>query len=69
MSAKGMGYLLLSALLAGVLLPGIATALQVGQKAPDFKLPATMGDTISLSQYHGKKLVLIEFYTADFGPK
>ncbi len=69
MLTKGMGHLLLTALLAGVLLlPGIATALQVGQKAPDFNLPATTGGKISLGQYHGKKLVLIEFYTGDFGP-
>ena len=69
MLAKAMGHLLLTALLVGVLLlPGTATALQVGEKVPDFKLPATTGGTISLSQYHGKKLVLIEFYVADFGP-
>ncbi len=69
MLAKAMGHLLLTALLVGVLLlPGIATALQVGQKAPDFNLPATTGGKISLSQYHGKKRVLIEFYVGDFGP-
>lgn len=69
MLAKAMGHLLLTALLVGVLLlPGIATALQVGEKAPDFNLPATTGGKISLSQYQGKKLVLIEFYVGDFGP-
>ncbi len=69
MLAKGMGHLLLTALLVGVLLlPGTATALQVGEKAPDFNLPATTGGKISLSQYQGRKLVLIEFYVGDFGP-
>ncbi len=69
MLEKAMGHLLFTALLVGVLLlPGTATALQVGQKAPDFNLPATTGGKISLSQYQGRKLVLIEFYVGDFGP-
>lgn len=41
---------------------------KVGDRAPDFTLPATTGGTISLSQFHGKKLVLLEFYGADFSP-
>jgi len=44
------------------------SALGVGDKAPDFTLPATTGEKISLSQYRGKKLVLLEFYGADFAP-
>jgi hypothetical protein len=48
--------------------PAVATALEVGDKAPDFTLPSTTGDKISLSQFLGKKLVLIEFYVADFTP-
>ena len=47
---------------------GVATALEVGEKAPDFTLPSTTGEKISLSQFLGKKLVLIEFYVADFAP-
>jgi hypothetical protein len=31
-------------------------------------LPSTTGDKISLGQYLGKKLVLLEFYGADFSP-
>ncbi len=46
----------------------VATALEVGEKAPDFTLPSTTGEKISLSQFLGKKLVLIEFYVADFTP-
>ena len=57
-----------SALLAGVLgVAGVATALEVGEKAPDFTLPSTTGEQISLSQFQGKKPVLLEFYVADFG--
>jgi hypothetical protein len=44
------------------------SALEVGDKAPDFTLPATTGEKISLGQYRGKKLVLLEFYGADFAP-
>ena len=45
-----------------------AWAADVGERAPDFKLPSTMGGTISLSDYRGKKWVLLEFYGADFSP-
>ena len=59
---------LLCVMLAGVLaLAGVATALEVGETAPDFTLPSTTGEKISLSQFRGKKHVLLEFYIADFG--
>ena len=62
------GLFLSSALLAGALgVAGVATALEVGEKAPDFTLPSTTGEKISLSQFQGKKPVLLEFYVADFG--
>jgi hypothetical protein len=48
--------------------PPIAAALEPGDKAPDFTLPSTTGETISLAQFRGKKLVLLEFYGADFSP-
>ncbi len=47
---------------------GPAAAVKIGQEAPDFTLTATTGGTISLSQFRGKQLVLIEFYSADFAP-
>ena len=47
---------------------GVATALEVGEKAPDFTLPSTIGETISLSQFQGKQFVLIEFYGQDYSP-
>ncbi len=62
--------LLLSVILSGVWSaagPRVA-ALEVGDKAPDFTLPSTTGEKISLSQFLGKKLVLLEFYGADFSP-
>ena len=46
---------------------GLATAVEVGDQAPDFTLPSTTGEKISLSQFKGKKHVLLEFYVADFG--
>ena len=58
----------------GVLLVGmlggapVATALEVGEQAPDFTLPGTTGEKMSLSQFRGKTAVLIEFYVADFVP-
>lgn len=63
-----------SVLVLGLLLFGllgeavVSEALEIGDKAPDFKLPATTGVDISLSEFRGKKWVLIEFYGADFAP-
>jgi len=60
---------LLAMFLPGVLeAANVATAPQIGDQAPDFSLPATTGGKISLSQFRGKKLVLIEFYGADYSP-
>jgi len=60
---------LLGVLLAGMLgVTSVATAVEVGEKAPDFTLPSTTGEKISLSQFQGKKPVLIEFYGGDFAP-
>ena len=45
-----------------------AAALDAGETPPDFRLPSTFGTDISLSDYRGKKWVLLEFYAADFAP-
>ncbi len=45
-----------------------ARAIEVGEPAPDFRLPSTFGSDISLSDFRGKKWVLLEFYGADFAP-
>jgi len=62
------GIVLACAMLAGLF--GVATleALEIGERAPGFELPATTGGTIKLSQFLGKQSVLIEFYGADFAP-
>jgi thioredoxin-dependent peroxiredoxin len=39
--------------------------LNEGDKAPDFSLPATGGRTISLSDFAGKKHVVLYFYPKD----
>jgi thioredoxin-dependent peroxiredoxin len=49
-------------------LPGLASAVEVGDKAPDFDLVSTMGGTFKLSSYAGKKNVVIQFYVLDFAP-
>ena len=48
--------------------PGPAAAVEVGQPAPNFTLASTTGGDISLSDFRGKKWVLLEFYGADFAP-
>lgn len=61
--------MVLGFLLAGILAnPSVAVGLEVGERAPDFTLPSTTGEQISLSQFRGKKLVLVEFYGVDFAP-
>ena len=57
--------LLLLSVLGGA---NVVTALDVGEQAPDFLLPSTVGDKVSLQQFRGKQLVLLEFYTNDFVP-
>ena len=47
--------------------PGNGMALKVGDKAPDFTLPSTTGEKISLSQFQGKKPVVLFFYIFAFG--
>jgi peroxiredoxin Q/BCP len=41
--------------------------LQVGKPVPDFELPATNGQSVRLSSYRGKKVVLY-FYPNDLTP-
>lgn len=40
------------------------TELEAGQAAPDFTLPASNGEQVSLSQYRGRKVILY-FYPKD----
>jgi hypothetical protein len=58
------GVLLLGMLLLFSVLP--ATALQVGDKAPDFSLSATTAEKVSLADFIGKKPVVVFFYVYAF---
>ena len=48
--------------------PVTATAVEVGDKAPDFNLPSTKGGNLKLSDFAGKKYVILQFYVLDFTP-
>ena len=43
-------------------------ALKPGDNAPDFTLPSTVGEKVTLSDYRGKKSVILLFYPLDFSP-
>ncbi|AWN22055.1 peroxiredoxin [Deinococcus irradiatisoli] len=40
----------------------------MGDLAPDFTLPASSGQTVTLSSYRGQKNVVLVFYPLDFSP-
>ena len=42
--------------------------VKVGDKAPDFTLPSQLGDNVALSEYFGKKNVVLYFYPKDESP-
>jgi cytochrome oxidase Cu insertion factor (SCO1/SenC/PrrC family) len=44
----------------------IKTHLKVGDAAPDFTLPGTDGKTYKLSDFKGKKSVVLAFYVLAF---
>jgi mycoredoxin-dependent peroxiredoxin len=48
-------------------LPITAAAVDVGEKAPDFLLHSTVQETLRLSDYQGKKNVLLFFFVRAFG--
>ncbi len=41
------------------------TAVKVGDPAPDFTLPTQSGATVRLSDFHGKRVVVLYFYPKD----
>lgn len=45
-----------------------AGALELGKPAPEFTLPDINGQPVSLKQFRGKKIVLLEFFGAAFAP-
>ena len=59
---------LLAVVLVGSMFLGSSQslALQVGEKAPDFALPATTAEEIKLADYLGKQPVVLFFYIGAF---
>ena len=53
-------------LVLGSALAAQATALNVGDKAPDFSLPDQTGKQVKLSDFAGKKNVVLAFYVLAF---
>jgi AhpC/TSA family len=48
------------------LLTASALAIDVGDQAPDFVMHSTVGETVRLSEYQGRKTVLLFFFPAAF---
>lgn len=44
----------------------MSTTLNVGDMAPDFTLPSTQGGKVTLSEFRGKKMVVLAFFPAAF---
>lgn len=65
--ANRLSRVLLPFLVAVVALGSqLAAALEVGDKAPDFSLQGSDGETYSLSQFAGDKPVVIAFFPKAF---
>ena len=58
--------LIAAALVLGAIAP--VAALEVGDKAPAFELPATTAEKFSLAQFQGKKHVVLFSYIGAFTP-
>lgn len=82
MKMRRVALLLLALVLSALALAGCASGgasaggndsqeqngLEVGAKAPDFRMKNQDQATIALSDYLGKKNVVLVFYPADFTP-
>jgi len=58
---------IVTAVLVSLAWVGLASALDVGDKAPEFELESSKGGKLKLSDLRGKN-VLINFYRNDFDP-
>jgi thioredoxin-dependent peroxiredoxin len=54
-------------MIQATILEGCVMALAIGQKAPQFELPASNGENVKLADYLGKNVVLY-FYPKDMTP-
>jgi peroxiredoxin len=66
---RKLRFLVLAAAAASALLGQInppKTQLKVGDEAPDFTLPSTTGQPVKLSDFRGKKNVVLAFFPAAF---
>ncbi|MDP2380131.1 MAG: redoxin domain-containing protein, partial [Pseudohongiella sp.] len=52
--------------MTAMILPSLSSALEVGDKAPDFTLQASNGQTYSLTDFVGKQPVVLAFFPAAF---
>lgn len=60
-------FLLLAGIAAMCVAPAIAQMkLKVGDEAPDFSLPDTTNHQVKLSDFRGKKNVVLAFFPAAF---
>src|SRR5512147_2750651 len=57
---------IMAVLAAGVMAQGQTAELKVGDPAPNFKLQATDGKTYQLSDFKGKKAVVVAWFPAAF---
>jgi peroxiredoxin len=70
MAKRYYGWTFVATLLIPIVLlltPLPAKALSAGDKAPDFLVFSTIGETVRLSDYQGKKNVMLFFFVRAFG--
>lgn len=65
-SVRSLKTGLMAAVLASLALTGVAPALEVGQKAPDFTLPAPGGKQVKLSDLTAKGPVVLYTFIQAF---
>jgi len=58
----------IAVLLLALLLPATASALELGEKAPDFRLTDQNGKTVQLKDFRGRWNVVVAFYPMAFTP-